>query len=210
MSRLILIGAGGFAREVLEWASDTNEITANHLITHYLDDKHADLKSFGYNLDFLGDITNFKPEKSDRFLLGVGSPEAKRNILKKFAGYKAQFQTLIHPTAVITRTSNIGVGTIVCPFSVLSANTRIGNFVTLNCYTSIGHDAVIGDFSTLSSHVDITGAVQIGESCFLGSGARVVPKKKIGNRVNIGAGCTIQSSIKGSGTYYTAPAKKLF
>lgn len=210
MSRLILVGGGGFAREVLEWTFDLDKVTNDHKVTHVIDDKDVNLRDFGYNIEYGGKISDFTPIKADRLIMAIASPLTKRSLIEKFLDFQSQFVSIVHPSAKVAKTACIERGSIICPFALISANVTIQEFVTINCHSTVGHDANIGSFTTLSGHVDITGQVQVEEGCFFGSGARVTPRRKIGKGAIIGAGCTVMTSIKEGKTYYTPPPRKLF
>jgi sugar O-acyltransferase (sialic acid O-acetyltransferase NeuD family) len=208
--KLILIGMGGFGREVLSYAQDANKSGIIDNIEYFLDDNENVNLSPLYKCNFLGRISGYEVQASDRFIMGIASPLVKRKLYEKFEKYLDQFITLIHPSAVVAKTSIIGRGVVVCPFSLISADVKIKDFVTVNALSSVGHDSVIGKFSTLSGHVDITGQVTVGEDVFFGTGAKVVPRINIGSGSKIGAGCTVMRSVKENTTYFTQPAKKLF
>jgi sugar O-acyltransferase (sialic acid O-acetyltransferase NeuD family) len=208
--RIILLGAGGFGREVLSWANDVNKNGLMNKVEYFLDDDdNVNLNSF-YECISLGKIVDYQIHASDLFLMGMASPLVKRKIYEKFKNNLDQFISLIHPSAVVAKTAVIGRGVVVCPFSLISADVKIMDFVTVNALSSVGHDSVIGKFSTLSGHVDITGQVTVGEDVFFGTGAKVVPRINIGSGSKIGAGCTVMRSVKENTTYFTQPAKKLF
>jgi len=207
--RVILVGAGGFGREVLAWARDAHRGGSFPLITGFLDDNPNALSGFSYELDYLGSISDFRAKTEDLFVVGVGSPDSKKKISIYFKDHLKNFLTLIHPSAVVAPTATIGRGVIVCPFALISTDTIISDFVTLNAMSSIGHDSRVGRYSTLSGHVDVTGQVEVGEGVFFGTGAKVVPRIKVGNNAKIGAGCTVMRSVQAESTYYTTPAKRL-
>lgn len=207
--RIILIGAGGFGREVLSWAAGAAAAGIFPRVTAVLDDNPDALTAFSYDVKHLGSIWDFEVEAGDSFLMGVASPLVKKQVAEKFSEHLDRFLTLVHPSAVVAQTARVGCGVVVCPFALISADTKIGDFVTINAMSSVGHDSMIGRFSTLSGHVDVTGQVQVGEEVFFGSGAKVVPRIKIGSNAKIGAGCTVMRSVPSDTTYYTTPAKKL-
>lgn len=207
-NRVVLIGAGGFGREVISWARDSSLIGKFPKITFFVDDNPKALDGFDYGLHYIGAIQDYIPKDGDLFVMGVASPAIKRKIVEKISCSSSKFLTLIHPTAVVSFSAKIGDGAIICPFSLISADAVIGNFVNVNCMSSIGHDAFIGDYSTISGHVDITGQVKVGESVFFGTGASVVPRIKIGSNAQIGAGATVMRSVKDGAMMYTMPARK--
>lgn len=206
--RLILVGAGAFGRELINWADDA--AAAGGLpISGFLDASAHALDKFGYALEYLGPIESYQPQEGDRLVMAIGDPLAKKRLAEELLAKGAQFARLVHPSAVVARSAVLGVGTVVCPGAVISADATLGNFVAVNALSGVGHDVVVGDYSTLSSHVDLTGWVEVGEACFFGTGARVLPKVVIGKEARVGAGAVVMRSVAAGAVMFTTPAKKL-
>src|SRR5690606_38311444 len=53
---------------------------------------------------------------------------------------KIRFVTVIHPSAIISNSTTIGMGTIIMPGVILNSNSEIGNFCIINTNASVGHD----------------------------------------------------------------------
>lgn len=202
--RLILVGAGAFGRELINWAEDCGTPFAA-----FLDSSAAALDGFDYRLDYLGPIDEFIPQEHDRLVIAVGEPAAKRRLVEILKTRGARFAQLVHPSAVVARTASLGEGVVLCPHTVISADARVGDFAAVNALSGVGHDVQLGAYSTLSAHVDLTGWVIVGEAVFFGTGARVLPKVTIGAGARIGAGATVFRSVPEGATMYTAPARKL-
>lgn len=206
--KLVIVGAGGFCREVINWAIDALA-NGGAPIRGYLVDPHFERLSENYGLPWISGLDDYQPQPGDACLLAVSDPTIKREMVMRLLERGATFTSLVHPTAVVAKTASVGFGAIICPFGLISADVVIEDYVTVNSMSSIGHDSRIGSYSTLSGHVDITGGVIVGESVFFGSGARVLPKLKIGDNSKIGAGAVIVRSVIAGSTMYTTPAKKL-
>ena len=80
----------------------------------------------------------------------------------------AKFNSFIHPSAIIARTSKIGRGCIIFPYSVCSCNSNLSDFITINLHSAVGHDVSIDSFTTVSSFVDLTGKVKVGKEVLIG------------------------------------------
>jgi sugar O-acyltransferase (sialic acid O-acetyltransferase NeuD family) len=207
--RLILVGAGGFGRELINWSNDAAAATGALPITGFVDDSAHALDKFNYGLEYHGTIGAYQPQPGDRLVIAIGDPLHKKRIAGELMARGAQFATLVHPSAVVARSAVLGVGTVICPQAVISADATLGDFVAVNALSGVGHDVVVGDYSTLSAHVDLTGWVTVGESCFFGTGARVLPKVVIGKDARIGAGATVFRDVPAGAVMFTAPARKL-
>lgn len=206
--RVILVGGGAFGRELISWA-EHGALEGGARITAFLDDSAEALAGFGYDLVHLGRIDDYVPQDGDLFVMAIGDPVHKRRIATMLKERGARFVRVIHPSAVLARTAQLGEGVVICPHALVSANAQVGDFVAINSLTGIGHDVVLGAYSTLSVHVDLTGWVKVGEGCFFGTGARVVPKVKIGAGARIGAGALILRTVADGATMFATPARKL-
>lgn len=215
MDRLIIVGAGGFGREVLNWARDAyrfGEAGATFHCGGFVDDNPKALDAFhaqGLEVPWLGPLATWNPQPNDRHLVAVGSPATKRKLVDTLLAKGARFATLIHPTAVVGPRVTLGEGTILCPRVVLTCDIRIGRWVGLNVGTAVGHDAQIGDFSQTSSLCDITGGVRIGTGVFLGSRVSVLPKIEVGDGATLGAGSVVVRRVRAGTTVFGVPAAEL-
>lgn len=207
MKRLIIVGAGGFGREVYAWAEAHPDCGRLWEIAGFLDDNPAALDSFDYPLNILGAVVDYLPQLNDLFICAIGSPAIKRKVCEKLLGSGAEFISLVHPTVVIGFNVEIGVGTIICPHAVVTCDVTIGDFVAINCHSSIGHDVRIADWVTLSGYCDVTGQTELGEMAFLGSGARILPLKKVGARSMVGAGSVVISHVPKKAKVFGNPAR---
>lgn len=209
MNRIILVGCGAFARELINWVDDLVDLGKSSPVAGFLDDNPKALDGFPYSVPYLGTISDFVPQAGDLLLMAIGNPQAKKRLYAELKGKGASFAQMIHPSAVIARSARLGEGVVVCPQSFVSADVVVGDLCAINGNASVGHDVRLGSFSTLSSHVDLTGWVQVEECAFFGSGARVLPKLKIGSGARVGAGAVVMRSVPADTVVYAPPAKRL-
>lgn len=207
--RLILVGGGGFCRELYFYASETHAAGRIPPLGGYLDDTGETLAKLDYDLPWLGSITDYVPQAHDRFLLALGTPAGKRAAQGKLAVRGAVFAQLIHPTARVVRTARLGEGVIFCPLSAAGPDTIVERFVTFNTVAGAGHDARIGEFSVVASLVDITGYAAIGRDVLVGSGATILPHVTVEDGATVGARSVVYRRVPPGATVFAAPAKTL-
>jgi sugar O-acyltransferase (sialic acid O-acetyltransferase NeuD family) len=205
--RVIVVGGGGFGREIICWVHDCVAAGKLPALGGYIDDEVEALP--GYDVERVGTIQDYQPQSGDRFIVAMGEPSKKRKVVEMLQERGAQFATLIHPTCTIVRTATIGEGVILCPYAMMMPDSRADRFVSILNYSGLGHDAVAGEFTSLSSVVDVTGRCVIGKDVSIGSGARLLPGIKVGDGATIGAGAIVVRSVKPGMTVYAAPAKTL-
>jgi len=177
--RILIVGAGGFGREVLTWARDTWSADSNKLIGFLSADRNV-LDGRACDLPILGDPADFAPSTGDAFLLAIGIPHVRRRVVEMLESRGALFLSLFHPMAVIAPTELVGRPSIICPFAIVSDASKIGPFTLLNYGTSVGHDAVVGEFGVLSPYAAIAGNAELGVDGFMGLHASVGPGCRIG------------------------------
>src|ERR1035438_5099500 len=128
MQRAVILGAGGFGREVLEYACSSGHWD----IVGFLDANPRALDPFDCRVPILGDPLTVDLPTGAVILCAIADPKTKLRLCRALKGRGARFGTLIHQTAVIGTSCRIGEGTTVCPFSILTSHVRVGDFVTIN------------------------------------------------------------------------------
>ncbi|HJQ68486.1 MAG TPA: acetyltransferase [Blastocatellia bacterium] len=209
MKRLLIIGAGGFGREVMGWASHANRDRRDWEVGGFLDSNPKALDGYGREVGIVGDPLTYTPSDTDLFVCAIGDPATKLRVCKELKERGASFLTLIHPTAVVGLDCVIGEGCVLCPGAVVTTNVTLGSFVCLNVYSTVGHDAVIGDGCTLSAHTDVTGFARLGEGVFLGSHASILPNATVGDYAVVGAGSVVLRKVRPRSTVVGVPAKQI-
>ena len=154
--RILIVGAGGFGREILLWARDAWP-SQSALIAGFLSADPGQPNGQACPLPILADPSRFEPEPGDALILAIGIPETRRAVAESLESRGAEFLTLIHPTAIVASTAAIGTGSIVCPYAIVSDSARVGNHTLLNYHASLGHDASTGDYAVLSPYATLGG-----------------------------------------------------
>ena len=208
MKNLVIIGVGGFAREIYWHAQKALDFGVDWQIKGFLDGD-IKLEAAAYKLlpaKVLGDVNTYEICADDVFTCAVGSPKARKVLVEKILARGGEFINIINTLAEIVPTAKIGRGVIISPFVGISERAQIGDFVAVNAQTIIGHDAQIGNFSCIMPHVAISGSCKIGVEVFIGSGAVILPKAKVGDGATIGAGCVVLKKVRAGTTVFGNPA----
>ena len=195
MKRLIIVGAGGFGREVLNWAKDLNKVEKRWGFYGFLDpDVHA-LDGFECDAEVLGKDDTYEIRENDEFVCAIGDSHVREKVMEALEKRGAVFIALIHPTAVVAETAKIGEGVVICPLSVVSANATLKRGCQININSSIGHDVFMDEFCTICPDSGLMGAVKLGKSVFVGAGVRVVPSASIGDDAYLCAGSVVMGDV---------------
>ncbi len=182
MRDLVIIGAGGFGREVRRWARDKHNIVG-----------------------FVN--SNELPQSGCIAVVTIGDPATRRKVVEET---DATWAYALYPdSADIADLTFIDKGTIICQNVIITVNARIGKHVHLNFASTIGHDCIIGDFVTISPGVHISGNVTIGDEVFIGTGALIREKLTIGKGAVIGMGAVVVKDVPAGVTVVGNPAKEM-
>lgn len=209
MRRLLIVGAGGFGREMLGWVQAIPAANRDWEVAGFLDANSKALDSFGIEYPILGDPASHTPASDEAFICAIGDPTNKLRVCRDLKARGAQFVTFVHPTAIIGSGCQIGEGSVLCPGAVITTNVILGRFVTLNVYASVGHDTILGDGCTLNGHTDVTGCARLGEGVFMGSHATVLPRAVVGDYAVIGGGSVVLRRVRANATVMGVPAKQI-
>ncbi|MEZ4651403.1 MAG: acetyltransferase [Candidatus Eisenbacteria bacterium] len=209
MNGIVIIGAGGHGRGILEIlraaASDRSDAPAVH---GFLDD-HADLAGTTVGgVSVLGGL-GLVPELAGRhhFLIGVGDPDPRREIALRLSEMEAEFATAVHPSAVIYGDVTLGPGTVIGAGVVIAANTTLGPHCLVNLGATVGHDCRLAAYATVGPGANLGGFVTMDEGSFVGLGGVVVPGKSIGSGSKLGPGSVLLEDLGPDRIAFGVPAR---
>ena len=205
-SRILIVGAGGFGREVIAWARDAWPEHSGK-IAGFLSRESRTTSPGLSGLEYLGDPEDFTPAPDDALLHAIGIPLVRRCVAERLLQKGGRFLTLIHPTATVADSAAIGLGSVICPNCIVSADAVVGRFTLMNYYSSIAHDACTGDFSVLSPYASLGGSARIGDDVFLGMHATVGPSRNVGSRTKISAQSCALSDVPVDSIVYGVPGR---
>lgn len=193
---MIIIGAKGFAKEVLEVLKQRNELEN----LFFYDDVNEDIGNTLYGifpiLKSLEEAKKVFLEIDSSFTIGIGNPILRHKIYKKFEAIGGQLTSVISPFSHIGSYGNsIGLGANIMTNSVLTNDITIGTGVLINLSCTIGHDVVIEDFVELCPDVNVSGNCKIGKFTFIGTNSTILPNVEIGSNVVIAAGSVVTKNI---------------
>jgi len=208
MYNIVIVGAGGFGREVYILAKDTFP-NIKYKIKGFLDDNLRVLDDYSMDIRVISNIDSYVVEEQDRFLIAIGNVDMKKNIITKLKVKGAQFLTLIHPTAIVVNTAKIGKGVIIYPYVIVSDCVQLGDFVLMNSYSSCGHDVKVGKYCILSPHATLNGFVILEDEVFLGTHTTVIPGKRVGYKSKISANSVVMRNVPPNKMVFGVPGKPI-
>lgn len=198
--KLILLGCGDFAREIMYAALEHNGSIDNvsWRPIAFIDNNPNKIDTNVEGLDvFSLEQANKIIDKDVYFISAIGLPKLRKVSIKKVLDLisKVRFATVIHRSAIIMPNVKIEDGVYIGPNATVAIGCYIKSHVALNFNVSIGHDCVIDEYSVVSPGCLLSGHTEIGKGTFLGSGVITYPGVKIGENCAISAGVTVARNI---------------
>ena len=208
MYNIIIVGAGGFSRDIYYWANDTFSID-DYIIKGFLSYNQKELDGHNTKVGIIGNDDNYKIEKNDRFIIAIGDIDIRKRAINRLKKRGAKFISLIHPTALIIPIAKIGEGVVICPYCLVGDNVQLDDFVMMNIYSSCGHDVQVGKYCTLSPYVALNGFVKLENEVFVGTHATVIPYKKVGFQAKISANSVVMRNVSSKCMVFGVPGKNI-
>lgn len=200
LKNLVIVGAGGHSKVVV----DCLEEAGGFEIIAFVDETGEDGEWLEYRL-----LKNPPESHHDYFVVAIGDNLVRKRKFTQMVARGFKPATIIHPSAIISKTAEIGEGTVICAGAIINPSVSIGLNCIINTATSVDYDCIIGDHAHIAPGCRLAGAVFVGEGAFLGISSTVIPKVRIGDWSIIGAGAVVVGAVESGSTVVGVPAKKL-
>ncbi|MBX4264098.1 NeuD/PglB/VioB family sugar acetyltransferase [Clostridium estertheticum] len=169
MSDLLIIGAGGHGRVVLE----TAELEGRWDNIKFLDDRTDVDMVLGHRI--IGKMDDYKrfSGKYEYAIVCIGDNEKRLELIKEIlkVGYKVP--VIIHPKAFVSKYSEIGNGSVILAGVVINTGARIGMGCIININSSVDHDCVVEYGVHVCSGAVVRSMCKVGKLSYVGAGAVV-------------------------------------
>lgn len=199
---LIIIGDGGHSKMVQNIVRESG----TYQLTEVWDDKYREpVARDGVVYTSLdGQLQGLTQMDADAtFFVAIGDNDIRKKIAKTLALAGKKFAVIIHPTAFVEATVEIGEGSLVMAGSIVQANTVLGKHVIVNSGATVEHDISVGNFVHFAPGSVVTGGCTVADNVLIGAGSVVVPNISIGANVVVGAGSTLTRNIESNTVEYS-------
>lgn len=203
--KILLIGGGGHCHSVLDSILTLDTYDEIGIIDN--------IDSFALGITVVGtddDVPRLMTEGwTDAFITvgSIGNTKLRRKLYEMIRRIGLNIPTIIDPTAVIARGTELSEGVYVGKRTVINTGSRIGTGAIINTGVIVEHDCVIGDFSHISPGATVCGQVRMGNDSHIGAGSVVRQQINIGDGVLIGAGSVVVKDIPDNMKAYGNPCK---
>jgi len=189
MRKLVIVGAGGFGREVAWVVERVNAMTPTFELLGFCDDADSKREGEYGGYPLLGPLALLRKRSGGvGFICAIGNNRIRQEVMAQGRAQGYEPTSVLDPSAVIAPGVEIGKGSFVGIGSVVSIGSTLGEGVLVNHQVCIGHDVVVKDFAQVCPGVCVSGGCEIGEGALLGTLAGTIPLKRVGAWATVGAG----------------------
>lgn len=198
--QIVVVGASGFGRESLDVVQAMRENGTSVEVLGVVDDapSEANLERLtDRNVPYLGTIDEWLATEVNgvRFVLGIGNPAVRRQLVARLEDAGLLPFSAIHPSATVGSHSELGPGAVICAGATISTNVRLGRHVHINPSATIGHDSILCDFVSVNPAAVISGEVRIREGVLVGAAALVLQQLNVGEGTVVGAAALVTKDV---------------
>jgi sugar O-acyltransferase (sialic acid O-acetyltransferase NeuD family) len=209
MKPIVILGAGGFARELMWLIESIGSWKILGFIRSDLQGELSEIKGYR-NYPTIGNFKIDYPNFEDiYFCLGAGSPKVKQSMDLEARAYGLiPSPALVHPNVKLHSSIQLYENVVLCAGTSLTVDITIGYGTMLNLHCTVGHDTIIGDFCTFSPGVHLSGNVVVENNVECGTNSSVLPFCTLGKGSVLGAGAVAVKSIPAGVVAVGIPAKQ--
>ena len=206
---VVIVGAGGFGREVLDIIEAMNAAGTQLEFAGFIDDGEVRSDLLERRGAILIGSTQTLSQLDLAYVIGIGNGKVRESIDGFLSNSGCLAARLVHPAATVGGDVRLSEGVILAAGSRVTTNIALGRHVHLHVNSTVGHDSVLQDFSSVYPGATVSGNVVLGKGVTVGTGANVLPGVTVGHGAFVGAGAVVTKDVRPNVTVVGSPAREL-
>ena len=208
----MVVGAGGFAREVLDTLQDVDGADPDGAfeVVAVVADPEPDpwfFEPYGLGAARLGSRELLDALPGAAYVVAIGAPDVRERIDSELRESRPS-PVVVHPRATVARRAvELGPGSLLLAFCTVGPRVVIGRHVHISAHVDLGEGTRVGDHVTFSPNVCVGAGVVIEAGVFFGTSAVVGPGVCIGAGAVIGSGAVVDRDVPAGCTAVGRPLR---
>lgn len=201
MEKLILIGAGGYAKSVID-SIDYFNYTLEGFVDEFSKYKdHLGYPILAHSLEELGNYRKYV------YFICIGNNQRRKVWFDRLVERKLRIINVVDRSAIVSERATIGMGCFVGKMAILNSNSYVGNNCIINTKALIEHGCIVGNHVNISTNTVLNGDVKIGEGSFIGSSSVIIGQLSVGLWSTVGAGAVVTKNVVDDVSVAGVPAR---
>lgn len=201
MEKLILIGAGGYAKSVIDSVDIYNYEIAGFIDEYSQNENHLGYPILAHSLDQLKNNNKYV------YFIAIGNNERRKVWFDRLKERRLRIINVVDRSAIVSPKAVLGTGCFIGKFAVVNSKAFVGDDCIINTRALVEHGCIVSNHVNLSTNAVINGDVQIGEGSFVGSCSVTIGQLTIGTWSTVGAGAVVIRNVEDRVTVAGVPAK---
>jgi sugar O-acyltransferase (sialic acid O-acetyltransferase NeuD family) len=209
MSGLLLVAAGGLAREVLVAVRASRAFVGDLRV---LDDAPQTWGGELNGVPVAGGLEEVKRYEGHEVVVCAGRGTVRRDLVARLSELGVtpeRYATVVHPSVQVPPSCEVGRGSVLLAGVALTADVHVGDHVVAMPNVTLTHDDHVSDYATLCSGVSLGGTVRVGTAAYLGMNAAVREGLSLGEESVLGMGSVLLADLPAAETWAGVPARLL-
>ncbi|HWC55347.1 MAG TPA: hypothetical protein VG434_00055 [Sphingomicrobium sp.] len=199
----VLAGGGSFGVEVATYLIDIHRASratdVNPIVSDVVDSgtpRKADIERVvGAAINVHQGFDSVEDMEDKLAIICVGNAKARRKLFEEISSTGLRFGQVVHPSAYIASTAEIGEGVIICPLAFVGPFASVEDNVAVNVQAAVGHDSILQHSCVISPNAAVNGFARCGVASFVGAGAVIYPGVSLGDYSKLSAGSVLARSV---------------
>lgn len=211
VTEIVVLGAGGDGLVVAEAIRQSSHAGHPMRLIGFLDDARPaplidGLPVFGGLGDWhrLGAEVRFVPA-----IQKVRDMPRRADRLERLAIPRDRWATVIHPSAVVARDAQIGIGVYIAACATIQPGCRIGDFASVRGGAALGHDATVERHAYVGPNATMCGRTRLSEGAHLGPNAVILDGLAVGRYAVVGIGAAVTRAVPDFAVVMGNPARRV-
>ncbi len=207
--RVLIIGAGGWGREVLSQMQGDPDCGKAWTVVGFLDSRPHLLDGLGIDVPIVGDPTTHVKAEGEAYVCAVGDPRARQRYAQPLLDQGGLFFPIL-TNAYMGPRNHIGQGVFLSPRVQLSTDIWLGDFANVHSNTILGHDVRVGRYAQIGALTFVGGGARIGDFATVHPHSTILPGIEVGEGATVGAGSVVVKNVPAGSTVFGNPARVIF